>query len=68
MFLLDTDHVVIFRQQSAHEYANLIRRIRQHDPSGFFVSIISFHEQVMGWNSYISRAKDSVGIVDWAWP
>ena len=63
MFLLDTDHVVISQQQSAPEFDNLIRRIRQHDPSDCFVSIISFHEQVMGWNAYISQAKEPAGVV-----
>ena len=63
MFLLDTDHVVISQQQSMPEYDHLIQRVRQHDPSLFFVSIVSFHEQVMGWNAYISRAKDLSGVV-----
>lgn len=63
MFLLDTDHVVISQQLTAPGYANLVRRIRQHDPSDFFVSIISFHEQVMGWNAYLSQAKDPTGVV-----
>jgi tRNA(fMet)-specific endonuclease VapC len=63
MFLLDTDHVVICQQQSAPEYENLIRRVRLLDPLDLFVSIISFHEQVMGWNAYISRASDSIGVV-----
>ena len=63
MFLLDTDHVVISQQQSMPEYDHLIQRVRQHDPSLFFVSVISFHEQVMGWNAYISRAKDLSGVV-----
>jgi tRNA(fMet)-specific endonuclease VapC len=63
MFLLDTDHVVIAQQQATPEYDRLIRRVRQHDPDGFFVSVVSFHEQVMGWNAYISRAKDSSGVV-----
>lgn len=63
MFLLDTDHVVIAQQQSAPEYERLLQRVRRHDPDDFFVSVISFHEQVMGWNAYISRAKDLAGIV-----
>jgi tRNA(fMet)-specific endonuclease VapC len=63
MFVLDTDHVVISQQQSAPEYDHLIRRVRERDPTDFFVSIISFHEQVMGWNVYISRAKDPAGVV-----
>jgi tRNA(fMet)-specific endonuclease VapC len=63
MFLLDTDHVVISQQLAPVEYDHLIRRIRQHNPSDFFVSIISFHEQVMGWNAYISRTRDTAGVV-----
>ena len=63
MFLLDTDHVVIAQQQTAPEYGNLIQRVRQHDPTDFFVSIISFHEQVLGWNAYISKAGASAGVV-----
>jgi tRNA(fMet)-specific endonuclease VapC len=63
MFLLDTDHVVIAQHQTVPEYHRLIERVRRHDPSHFFVSIVSFHEQVMGWNAYISRAKDLTGIV-----
>ncbi len=60
MFLLDTDHVVISQQLSAPGYANLIRRIRQNDPTNFFVSIISFHEQVMGWNAYLSHTHPNL--------
>lgn len=63
MFLLDTDHVVISQQQITPEYDHLIQRVRQHDPALLFVSIVSFHEQVMGWNVYISRAKDLNGVV-----
>ena len=29
----------------------------------FFVSIISFQEQVLGWNAYIGRAKQATGLV-----
>jgi tRNA(fMet)-specific endonuclease VapC len=63
MFLRDTDQVVIAQQQSAPEYEALIQRVRQHDPSDFFVSIVSFHEQVMGWNAYLSQARDLAGVV-----
>ena len=63
MFLLDTDHVVTAQQQSAPEYDRLLRRVRRYDPDDLFVSVVSFHEQVMGWNAYISRAKDSAGVV-----
>ena len=63
MFLLDTDHVTVSQQQSTPAYDRLIWRVRQHAPTDFFVSIISFHEQVMGWNAYISQAKDVTSVV-----
>jgi tRNA(fMet)-specific endonuclease VapC len=63
MYVLDTDHVVICQQQTRPEYNHLMERVRQHQPSEFFVSIVTFHEQVMGWNAYLARAKDTVGVV-----
>jgi hypothetical protein len=45
---LETDHVVISQKRSAPGYEHLIRRVREHGPSDCFVSIITFHEQVMG--------------------
>ncbi|MBI3462647.1 MAG: type II toxin-antitoxin system VapC family toxin [Planctomycetes bacterium] len=63
MYLLDTDHVVILQQQIVPEYDQLMQRILARDPGLFFVSIVSFHEQVMGWNAYISRAKSQDGVV-----
>ena len=48
MFLLDTDQVVIAQQQSQPQYEHLIARVRQCPQTDFFVSIVSFHEQVMG--------------------
>ncbi len=58
MFVFDTDHLVILQRQSPSAYDSLLQQIGQYAPVDFFVSIISFHEQVMGWNAYISQAKD----------
>ena len=63
MFLLDTDHLGIVQRRSAPEHANLARRMRQHSLEDFFVSIVSFHEQVIGWNAYIRRARGVEGPV-----
>jgi tRNA(fMet)-specific endonuclease VapC len=57
MFLLDTDHISIMQWPTAPEYGRLAQRMGQHPPADFYVSIISFHEQVMGANAYINRAK-----------
>ena len=63
MFLLDTDHLVILQTRPRGNFERLINRMNRHPASTFFVSIISFHEQVLGWNTYISRARDTAGVV-----
>ncbi len=63
MFLLDTDHLGIVQRRSAPEHPTLTRRMRQHSLEGYFVSIVSFHEQVNGWNVYIRRARGVEGLV-----
>jgi len=35
----------------------------QHPATDFHISIITFHEQMLGWNAYVSRAKNSDGVV-----
>jgi tRNA(fMet)-specific endonuclease VapC len=63
MYVLDTDHVVILQTRAAGDYERLVERMNRHDASEFFVSIVSFHEQVLGWNAYISRAKNLPTVV-----
>ncbi len=63
MFVLDTDHVGILQRQSTPEFANLMSRISQHAQADFFVTIVSFHEQVVGWNAYLARARDAPSVV-----
>jgi tRNA(fMet)-specific endonuclease VapC len=61
MFLLDTDHITIIQWQSQPAYDRLVERM---DPlSDFFFPIVSFHEQALGANAYISKASDATGIV-----
>ncbi len=63
MFLLDTDHLGIVQRQSCPEHATLTKRMREHPLDSFFVSIVSFQEQVCGWNAYIRRARAVEGVV-----
>jgi tRNA(fMet)-specific endonuclease VapC len=63
MFLFDTDHIGILQRQSEPEFSRLSPRVAKLSPGEFFVPIISFHEQVLGWNTYISRAKRPDGVV-----
>ena len=63
MFLLDTDHVVVLQTCPEAEFERLVERMGQHPATDFYLPIVTFHEQVLGWNVYISRAKDSDGVV-----
>ncbi len=58
MFILDTDHLGILQRQRGPAFETLQRRLIQHEETKFFVAIISFQEQIQGWNAYIARAGD----------
>jgi tRNA(fMet)-specific endonuclease VapC len=62
-FLLDTDHLSILQRQSGPEYAILSGRIAQHSPADLSLAVVSFHEQVLGCHTYLSRARTSADVV-----
>jgi len=62
-YLLDTDHISVLQQQAGPDYAALSARIAQHASADLALSVISFHEQVLGCHTYISRAHTSVDLV-----
>lgn len=57
MFVLDTDHLSILQAKAGDDLRRLRLRFDQHPQSDFYVSIISFHEQVGGWNALLGRAS-----------
>ena len=59
MFLLDTDHIGIIQRQTEPEFDRLAARMQQYPLTDFYVPIVSFHEQVAGWNAYINRTTQS---------
>ncbi len=63
MFLFDTDCLTILKQRSGGSFERLSERVSRHSALEFFISIVSFHEQVSGWNVYVARAKDQRGVV-----
>jgi tRNA(fMet)-specific endonuclease VapC len=63
VFLFDTDHLVILQDRVEPECTQLLARIDNHLPSDFYVSIITFHEQVAGWNAYLNRARTAKAVV-----
>ncbi len=56
-YLLDTDHLSILQRQVGEDYNNLRKRMAQHSLSDFAVSIVTFHEQMLGSHAYINRAR-----------
>ena len=63
MFLLDTDHIGILQRKTQPEYGRLCQRMGLHPPTAFSYSIVSFQEQVLGANLYISKAKTVAGVL-----
>lgn len=61
-FLLDTDHISILQKQSGPEYAALMARIALVRRADLVFCIVSFHEQVLGCNSYLAQAKTSADV------
>lgn len=63
MYVFDSDHLSILQRQAGEEFGNLMSRCSATSASDFFVSIVSFHEQVNGWTKYVARAKDARSLV-----
>ena len=63
MYLLDTDHLIVLQRESEPDYSRLRDAMNRHEVVDFFLSLVSFHEQVLGAHTYISRAKTGEQIV-----
>lgn len=61
-YLLDTDHISFLQRRSSSEFSRLTFRMAQHPMSAFALSIISFHEQVIGAHSFINRAENNADL------
>ncbi len=53
--LLDTDTLSIWQNGKGTEYAVLALRMSAHPLADIALSTISFHEQMLGANSYLNR-------------
>ena len=63
LFLLVTDHITILQRASGTDFQTLAGKIAQHPPDDFAVSVVSFHEQVLGCHTYIIRARRSADVI-----
>lgn len=62
-YLLDTDHISFLQRRTGSEFANLTARIAQHSPADFALSVVSFHEQVLGAHTFINRAQTKADVI-----
>ena len=62
-FLMDTDHISVLQRPLSREFIPLNTRMRQYSRSDFAVSIASLHEQLLGANAVIARARTPSGLV-----
>lgn len=56
-YLLDTDHLSVLQRQTGKDYTNLSTRMAHYPLSDFAVSIVTFHEQMLGCHAYINRDR-----------
>lgn len=62
-YLLDTDHLSVLQRKAGDDYSNLSTRIAHHSLSDFAVSIVTFHEQMLGCHAYINRDRSLNDVV-----
>jgi tRNA(fMet)-specific endonuclease VapC len=63
-YLLDTDHLSTLQRQSGEACINLTFRMSQYPLSDFAVSVITFHEQLLGSHAYINRAQTTEALLE----
>jgi tRNA(fMet)-specific endonuclease VapC len=63
VYVLDTDILSIHQSEKGEEYQRVRAHLDRVDPTSVFVSIVSLHEQAIGWNAYLQRAKKTEGLI-----
>lgn len=61
-YLFDTDHISFLQKRPSLEFARLTAQIQQFEPADFALSVVSFHEQVLGAHSFINRAQTNADL------
>ena len=62
-YLLDTDHISFLQRRSGSEFKRLTARMAPHSSSDFALSVVSFHEQVIGAHNFINRARTNKDMI-----
>lgn len=62
-YLVDTDVLSIWETGVGPEYAMFALQLSAHTPAEVGVSIVSFHEQMVGASAYLSRGRTSADLI-----
>jgi tRNA(fMet)-specific endonuclease VapC len=62
-YVLDTDHLSFLQKKQQPEFDRLSARLEQVPEDDVCTTVINFQEQVLGWTSYLSRARTADAIV-----
>ena len=63
MYLLDSDILSILNLRSGELFATVFSRFEDVNDEDVFVSIVSFHEQMQGWQTYLNRSRTQDGVI-----
>lgn len=63
MFLFDTNHITVWQRGEGTQYERLCKRLENCTGDEIFVSVVSFHEMLNGWNAYSSHKRSSEALV-----
>jgi tRNA(fMet)-specific endonuclease VapC len=62
-YLIDTDHISLLQRPPGSELTAFLTHCAVHRPSDIVYCVVSFHEQVSGAHSYITRAKTTAEVI-----
>lgn len=62
-YVLDTDHISLIQRKQNPEYQAIQSKFALHLSDEIFLSIVSFHEQVLGAHNYLARARTGQELV-----
>jgi tRNA(fMet)-specific endonuclease VapC len=62
-YVLDTDHISLIQRKQNPEYQAIQANFALHGSDEIFLSIVSFHEQVLGAHTYLTRARTGQDLV-----
>lgn len=62
-YLLDSDHASILERKKGSDYAVLVLNLNQHQNEGVGISVVTYHEQMLGGHTRIVQAKSTAELL-----